>query len=238
MDITEYKKSGKYTSKHDTWLLNNHNILKSKIDLLALALQEAKSDILSVGCGSGIIEKVIREEYNININNAIEPNPENAKLAEEVGLNPIVCKAEDFDFGIEKYGTIYFNGSSLYIENIKNIYEKAYKALRPGGVLFVLDIPKDSALGIIYELAISHKDWEHPLLKDIKPEYPIPLELLENTYFLTTEERAKIIKEVGFKEISYLQSLSNNPKYINEDYEEPMEGFHFGSTVVIVGKKL
>ena len=55
-----------HAEKYDSWFLENKNVLYSEAKLVAHCLQNAGS-IYSVGCGSGLFEKILEQEFDIQI---------------------------------------------------------------------------------------------------------------------------------------------------------------------------
>ena len=49
-----------YANEYDAWFLENPNVLESEVRLVASTIKDG-GKILSVGCGSGLFEKIIRE---------------------------------------------------------------------------------------------------------------------------------------------------------------------------------
>lgn len=78
-----------YASAYDAWFLENRNVLYSEVNLVASTLRDA-GRILSVGCGSGLFEKILREEYDIRITDGIEPSTGMADIARKRGLEVTV----------------------------------------------------------------------------------------------------------------------------------------------------
>ena len=85
-----------YAPAYDAWFLKNRNVLYSEVNLLASVLENA-GRVLSVGCGSGLFEKILRDERGIDIRNGIEPSEGMADIARKRGMNVAVAKAEDAD---------------------------------------------------------------------------------------------------------------------------------------------
>ena len=73
----------KFSEKYDTWFLNNRNVLMSEL-LLVEKMLRGERKILSVGCGSGLFESLLRER-GIMIEDCVEPS-EMGKIAEARGL--------------------------------------------------------------------------------------------------------------------------------------------------------
>ena len=152
-----------YAPAYDAWFLKNRNVLYSEVNLLASVLENA-GRVLSVGCGSGLFEKILRDERGIDIRNGIEPSEGMADIARKRGMNVAVAKAEDADFGTNEYDTILFNGTPSYIAPLDKVIAKAFAALPEGGRIILIDVPKESSYGILYNLAKSLGTWNHPLL--------------------------------------------------------------------------
>ena len=66
-----YQGFDKYASKYDAWFIENSNVLASEVKLVASCMKDC-GKALSVGCGSGLMEKILREEYDILIEEGIE----------------------------------------------------------------------------------------------------------------------------------------------------------------------
>lgn len=61
-----------YAPAYDAWFLKNRNVLYSEVNLLASVLENA-GRVLSVGCGSGLFEKILRDERGIDTATALSP---------------------------------------------------------------------------------------------------------------------------------------------------------------------
>ena len=139
----------KYASEYDAWFLENRNVLDSEIRLVASTLKDA-GRILSVGCGSGLFEMMLRKDYDICVDDGVEPSHAMAEIAVKRGMNVTVATAEEFNYPENKYDTILFNGCPGYISDLGLVIKKVYKAIRPGGRIILIDEPKESSYGIIY----------------------------------------------------------------------------------------
>ena len=154
----------KYASAYDSWFMDNINVLMSEAKLVAHFLSDA-GEVFSVGCGSGLFEMILERDYNISIKNGIEPSSGMAEIARKRGVSVEITTAEEADFGYEKYDTILFNGTPSYITDLNLAIRKAYNALKKGGKIVLIDVPKESSYGLLYNLALAVGTWEHPLLE-------------------------------------------------------------------------
>ncbi|MCG8410375.1 MAG: class I SAM-dependent methyltransferase [Bacteroidales bacterium] len=230
------KSFDEYASNYDAWFFDNTNLLRSEVNLVAHFLKDA-GDIFSVGCGSGLFESILKKDFGINIEYGIEPSDGMADIARKRGVTVEVTTAEDADFGIEKYDTILFNGTPSYINDLKAVFEKANKALKPGGKVVVIDVPKESSYAIMYNLAKAVDTWDHSLLKGVNPKDPYPIEFVKVANWRTTQEKIDLLNETGFANLEFAQTLTKHPLYSNDVEEQPIEGYDCGDYVAICAVK-
>lgn len=225
-----------YASAYDAWFLDNRNVLYSEVNLVASTLRDSRR-ILSVGCGSGLFEKILREEYAIEITDGIEPSEGMAEIARRRGLNVTIATAEDADFGNGDYDTILFNGTPSYITDLEAVVKKAYAALPAGGRIVLIDVPKESSYGIMYNLAKALGTWHHPLLEGVFPPNPYPIEFVDVANWRTTAEKISLLENAGFSGLNASQTLTSHPLYSNLEEEQPIEGYDKGDYVAVTGYK-
>lgn len=226
----------KYAEKYDAWFLENRNVLYSEAKLVARCMHGA-GRAFSVGCGSGLFEMILRNEFGIDINEGLEPSEGMADIARKRGMNVTVTTAENHDFGTEQYDTILLNGTPSYISDLKAVFEKCYAALRQGGKIVVIDVPKESSYGILYNLAKVLGTWEHPLLNGCYPPNPYPIEFVDLANWRTTAEKTGLLTATGFKNLEYAQTLTTHPICSNQVLEEPIDGCDKGDYVAVCAYK-
>ncbi|MCR5294126.1 MAG: class I SAM-dependent methyltransferase [Lachnospiraceae bacterium] len=224
-----------YANLYDEWFMKNENLFTSELRLFKKVLGDISGKkLLSVGCGSGLFESYI-DSSNIE---GIEPSKDMGQIAEKRGVNVIKYgMIEDVDLPDENYDIIYFNGSSSYMEDLKPVYEKSLKALKAGGKLILLDVPKESAFGFMYLLGKSLGTYEHEYLEGTMPALPYPLGLASSGVWHSTEEKIGVLKGLGVERFSFYQTLIKNPLYTNEEPEEVAEGYKSGGYVAIIAEK-
>ena len=225
-----------YAQEYDAWFLENRNVLESEVRLVASTLRNA-GNILSVGCGSGLFEKILRDKFNINITEGVEPSASMAAIARKRGLNVIEATAEEFDYPEGMFDTILFNGCPSYITDLKRVVEKVFAALRPGGRIILVDVPKESTYGLMYNLAKALGTWDHPLLEGTYPPNPYPIELVKVARWRTTAEKIALLRQAGFTDLAFAQTLTTHPLYSNLKPEEPQPGYDRGDYVAVTGVK-
>ena len=234
MSETKQKFDG-YAAKYDEWFMKNDNLFESELRLFKKVLGDISGKkILSVGCGSGLFESYI-DSSNIE---GIEPSEDMGQIAIKRGVNVIKFGLiEDVELPDNEYDIIYFNGSSSYMEDLSPVYGKCKKALKEGGKLILLDVPKESAFGFMYLLGKSLNTYDHEYLEGAMPELPYPLALASSGVWHTTESKIEVLKNLGFNKFSYYQTLVKNPLYTNEEPEEVIEGYKSGGYVAIIAEK-
>ncbi len=225
-----------YASKYDEWFLKNVNVLASEVALVAHFLANPGRS-LSIGCGSGLFEAILKKEYNITITEGIEPAEGMAEIAMKRGLKVTIGTAEDTDFGTELYDTVMFNGTPSYITDLQKAVNKAYKALKPGGMILLIDVPKESSYGLLYNLAKEIGSWEHKYFQEAKAPNAYPISFINESNWRSTPEKTRMLKNAGFTDFEFAQTLTKHPAYSDEVAEKPIPGFDCGDYVAIKGIK-
>lgn len=225
-----------HASQYDAWFMENRNLLYSEVKLVAHFLKDA-GDIFSVGCGSGLFETILDKEFDISIKQGLEPSEGMASIASKRGLSVEVTTIEQAELGVEKYDTVLFNGTPSYITDLQMAFDKAFKALRSGGKIVVIDVPKECSYALMYNLAKSVETWEHPSLQNVHPINPYPIEFVKVANWRTTAEKISMLENSGFSKLQFAQTLTLHPIYSNKIVEEPIEGYDRGDYVAICAIK-
>ena len=225
-----------HASAYDSWFFDNQNLLSSELKLVAHFLDK-ESNILSIGCGSGLFESLLAKDYDIHIKYGIEPSKDMAAIAEKRGMQVDISPAETCDIEANKFDIILFNGSVSYISDLAVCIKKAFDALKTGGKLILIDVPKESGFASLYNLASSLDTWEHPLLEHISPADPYPIELVKSANWRTSDEKIALMKNNGFVNFVYAQTLLTHPMYANDKVQEVIEGYDRGDYVAICAYK-
>ena len=82
-----------HAEAYDNWFKLNSNVLLSELLLLKKALGNP-GRTLSVGCGSGIFESMLKIRFGIEINEGIEPSDGMATIAEKRGMKVLRVGAD------------------------------------------------------------------------------------------------------------------------------------------------
>ena len=190
-----------------------------------------------VGCGSGLFEKILRDDFGITISDGIEPSQPMAEIARKRGLNVTISTAEEMEIPSGAYDTILFNGCPSYITDLDSVIRKVYAALPDGGRIILIDVPKESTYGLMYNLAKALGTWNHPLLNGTYPPNPYPIEFVNVANWRTTAEKVALLQAAGFSNISFSQTLTTHPLYSDLTPEHPIPGHDRGDYVAVTAIK-
>jgi SAM-dependent methyltransferase len=226
----------KHAEKYDDWFMKNKKVLESEILLLKHFLA-APGKALSVGCGSGLFEHILRTEHGIDIRDGVEPSRDMARIAELRGMSVKIGVAEELPAGSGEYDTVLLNGTPSYLDNLGAALREAHRVLKPGGHIVIADVPAESSYGLLYRLAALLGTWEDRYLKKISPEHPYPVEFVVSAKWRTTEEKAGLVRVAGFVNLEYAQTLMRHSKYSDDAVEQPIVGFDRGDYVAIRAQK-
>lgn len=225
-----------HANAYDRWFLDNQNLLSSELNLVAHFLDK-DSTILSVGCGSGLFEMLLAKDHDIHISHGIEPSTDMAAIAKKRGLQVDISTAEASTIAPDTFDIIMFNGSISYISDLDVCIKKAFNALKTGGKLILIDVPKESGFATLYNLAASLGTWAHPLLEHISPADPYPIELVKSANWRTSDEKIALMQANGFVDFEYAQTLLTHPMYANDKVQDVVDGCDRGDYVAICGYK-
>ena len=225
-----------FAETYDAWFLENRAILESEVLLLRRFLHNP-GDTLSVGCGTGLFELILREEHGINIRFGVEPSDDMRAVAAKRGIQVMSGSAEDLPYLDGNFDTTLLNGIPGYVADLETAFAEALRVLRPGGTIVVADVPAESSFGLLYQFAATKGSWDDPALQGLAPALPYPVELAAAACWRTTLEKAELLQRVGFKDLEYAQTLTVHARFANDAAEQPVEGFDRGDYVAIRARK-
>jgi len=225
-----------FANDYDKWFVSNENVLASEVALLARFL-ESPGRALSIGCGTGLFEMLLKKDFGIQVTNGIEPAEGMAEIARKRGLDVQIGTAELGDYGSAEYDTVIFNGTPSYIDHLDVAFDKAFTALKPGGKIVVLDVPKESSYALLYNLAKEVGSWENHYFVGAKPLNAYPISFVQESRWRSTPEKVDFLKAAGFEQFEFAQTLTRHPVYSDDLFEPPVEGYDRGDYVAICGVK-
>jgi ubiquinone/menaquinone biosynthesis C-methylase UbiE len=221
-----------HATEYDSWFMKNPNVLSSEVLLIKHVLEDP-GDALSIGCGSGLFESLLARDHGIEICNGVEPARGMALIAQRRGMSVKIGTAEDVPHEDASFDTVLMNGTPAYVADLKRAIQEAHRILKTGGHLVIGDVPASSSYGMLYQLAGVVGSWDDPRLRKIAPKDPYPIEFVKEAHWRTTEEIVTLLREVGFGDIDYWQTLTTHARYSNDEVEEPVPGYTRGGYVAI-----
>lgn len=225
-----------YAERYDGWFLLNELVLESEVRLIARCL-ERPGRVLSVGCGSGLFESLLRRDHGIDIREGVEPSREMAAIARARGLEVGIAPAEALPCGDAQYDTLLLNGILSYLADPAAAFREARRALRPGGRIVVADVPAESAYALLYRLGSLKGGWDDPLFAGVAPAHPYPVEFAAAAHWRTTPQKLALLEQSGFAQAECWQTLTRHPVYTNDAAEDPIPGYDRGGYVAIVARR-
>jgi ubiquinone/menaquinone biosynthesis C-methylase UbiE len=225
-----------YAEKYDGWFLQNQAVLDSEVRLIQRFL-ESPGQTLSVGCGSGLFESLLRRDFGIAIDTGLEPSDGMAEIARKRGMEVKAATAESIPHDDASFDTLLFNGTPSYINDLPKAFAEAYRVLKPGGRVVVADVPAESSYALLYNLAVSKGTWDDAVFEGVAPPDPYPVEFAAAANWRTTPEKIQLLEQCGFEKLEFAQTLTRHPIYTNNSVEEPSEGYDRGDYVAICAWK-
>lgn len=226
-----------HAGDYDAWFGENLNVLDSEVRLLRRMLGPSPGETLSVGCGSGLFERILRNEHGVAVDRGVEPAEGMAAIARRRGIEVREGTAEELPHEDATFDTVVLNGIPSYVADLPRAFREAHRVLRPEGHVVVLDVPAESSYGLLYRLAAVVGDWDDAFLAKVAPEVPYPIEFAAAANWRTTEEKVEMLVDAGFTDLEFAQTLTRHPLFSNDEPEDPVDGYDRGDYVGIRGRR-
>jgi len=210
----------------DSWFNKNKVVFESELLAEKHFLADPK-DSVSIGVGSGLFASSLGIEYGV------EPSKEMAKLAEKRGIKVKIGTAEKVPFENERFNTVLLSTVLSYVDDPQKAVREACRILKHNGHVVVSFLAKESSYAMMYDLAYLRGKHD----PETAPKYPYPIKFIKGTHWLSANEVSDLLKEAGFVDLKYVQTLTKHPRYTNDEIEDPIEGHEKGDYIVIQGRK-
>jgi len=210
----------------DSWFNKNKVIFESELLAEKYFLSNPKNAV-SIGVGSGLFASQLGIEYGI------EPLKEMAKLAKKRGLKVKIGTAEKVPFEKERFNTVLLSTVLSYVDDPPKAIREAYRILKHNGHVVVSFLTREGSYAMMYDLAYLRGKHD----SETAPKHPYPIKFIKGTHWLSTNKVSILLKDAGFVDLKYVQTLTKHPKYTNSEIEEPIEGYEKGDYIVIKGRK-
>ncbi len=201
----------KYTDRYENWFEKNKYVYQSEINAIREILPYFKSGI-EIGVGSG------RFAEPLGIKFGIEPSYEMRKIAQSRGIEVVDSIAENLPFKDCSFDLALMVTTLCFLDDEKKAFAEIHRILKPGGYFINGFVDRNSKVGRIYQ---KNKQ------KNV---------FYREAIFFTTEEVVKILKETGFKNFEFRQTIFSALDKINQ-VEKIKEGYGEGSFLAVRTKK-
>ncbi|MCU0666963.1 MAG: class I SAM-dependent methyltransferase [Candidatus Omnitrophica bacterium] len=198
-----------YSKKYDAWYDKHKAAFFSELAAIKKALPKNKNG-LEIGVGTG------RFAAALGIRTGIDPSPAMLKRAFKRGVGTRWGRGENIPFEDASFDYVTVIITLCFVRNPLKVLKESARVLKSPGRIIVCIIDKESLLGKFYRAKKSV--------------------FYKNARFFTVREVTSLLKQAGFRDVSYYQTITDFPEKIRT-VEKPKKGFGCGSFVVVSAKK-
>lgn len=210
--MSKIKPFEKYTTQYENWFEENKYVYQSEIKAIEELLPNFNNGI-EVGIGSG------KFALPFGIKLGIDPSAEMRKIAESRGIKAIDGVAENLLLKNESFDLVLMVTTLCFLDDAKKAFSEVYRIIKPEGFFINGFVDKNSRTGRIYQ-----KNKEKSIFYNI-------------AVFYSTKEVILMLKDTGFKNIEFRQTIFKSLGKINQ--AEPVkEGYGEGSFIVTRAQKV
>ena len=201
----------KFTERYEAWFERHGYAYLSELEAVRKLLpKEGKGAEVGVGTG--------RFAAPLGIKLGVEPSKAMAEIARRRGIEIIEGVAESLPFPDESLDYLLMVTTICFVDDPEKALREAYRVLKPGGVLIIGFVDRNSPIGQEYE-----RNKENSVF-------------YREARFFSTDELLELLKKVGFRKFEIVQTLFHRLDEIKEI--EPVKlGYGEGSFVVIKAVK-
>lgn len=193
------------TLEYDQWFDKHSTVYQSEIMAIQQALPKDKTGI-EIGVGTGRFAKPLKIKFGI------EPSENMAKLAEQRGITVYRSFAENLQIDNGAFDFALMVTTVCFLSDIPKAFSEVYRILKPKGEFILAIVDKNSELGRKYE------------------KEKLANKFYKDAHFHSTQDITELLKQSGFSNFSYWQTLT---KKNTAEIEKPTEGYGKGNFVVI-----
>ncbi|SEL28794.1 Methyltransferase domain-containing protein [Maribacter orientalis] len=207
------KKFDQNVEAYEQWYEDYPEVFESELLAIKEQFQKLPENLHGIEVGLG----TARFSVPLGIKEGIEPSKEMAALAVKRGISVVDGYAEQLPFGDLKFDFVLFV-TICHLDNVKYAFAEAYRVLKPKGAILIGFLDKDRSVAKQY-IENRHRST-----------------FFTNANFFTVSRMQTLLKDVGFKNLEYNQTLFGDLDEIKE-VQMPKEGFGEGSFVVVKATK-
>ena len=209
--MAKIKPFEQFTQRYEQWFENHYYTYISEVEAVKKLLPSGKG--IEIGVGSG------RFSLPLGIKFGVEPSLKMAKISKQKGIYVIRAAAEYLPVKNRSFDFVLLVTTICFVDDLKKTFEETRRILKKGGNVVIGFIDKNSPLGRFYQKN-----------KEKNPFY-------RYAQFYSTEEVVALLKNTGFGNFSFVQTVFYLPENIRE-VQPVMEGYGEGSFVVIKAQRI
>jgi len=198
--------------KYEEWFNKNEFAYQSELNAVKELLPE-KGKGIEIGVGSG------RFAAPLGIKFGIDPSEKMLEIAKRRGIDVKIGVAENLPYENGSFDYALMVTTICFVDDIEQSFREAYRILKKGGVIVIGFVDKDSKIGKEYQKIKDKSLFYGPAT------------------FFSVEEVESYLKEVGFKNFDYRQTIFNTLNKI-KSVEPVKNGYGEGSFIVIRAEKM
>ena len=198
---------------YEAWYEQYPEVYYSELEALKEQFTKLPENIrgIEVGVGTGRFAKPL------GIKVGIDPAEEMGALAAKRGIEILKGTAENIPFKDMQFDFVLFV-TICHLYDIKEAMKEAHRVLKHKGSIIIGFIDKDQKIGKLYESRRKESTF------------------FKNATFYTIDHMKRLLKEAGFKELDFIQTLFGDLNEIKE-IQLPEKGYGKGSFVVVKAHK-
>ena len=198
---------------YEAWYKKYPEVYLSEVAAIKEQLLKLPKNIkgIEVGLGTGGFAEPL------GIKEGIEPSSEMGKIAMKRGIEVMDRVAERLPYGDLQFDFVLLV-TICHLNEIKSAFAQAYRVLKHGGSIIIGFIDKDQIIAKQYEEKRDRSTF------------------FRHASFYTVNRIERLLKEVGFRNFEYNQTLFGILEQIKK-IQTPKQGFGEGSFVVLKATK-
>ena len=203
----------KHVATYEKWYEDYSEVYQSELLALREQLEKLPENIrgIEVGLGTG------RFASELGIKEGVEPSAAMAEKAINRGVEVIKGFAAQLPYGDLQFDFVLFV-TICHLDKMKYAIKEANRVLKPKGSILIGFLDKDQSIAKEY-IEKRHRST-----------------FFAKANFYTVDRVVALLKEAGFKDLEFNQTLFGNLDEIKE-VQRPKTGFGEGSFVVVKGNK-
>ncbi|MHA1894080.1 MAG: class I SAM-dependent methyltransferase [Candidatus Helarchaeota archaeon] len=201
----------KFTQKYEAWFELNEFAYQSELQSIKKQLTN-KGTYIEIGVGTG------RFSLPLGIQYGIDPSMKMLKIAKSKSIIVMKAIAEQLPFRDSRFDNVIMVTTICFLDNVNTSFKEVYRILKKGGFFTVGFVDKNSPLGRQYYQNRKSSTF------------------YGTATFFSTDEVITYLKNVGFKNFQFTQTIFHDLKNIKE-LEPVREGRDQGAFIVIRATK-